>query len=56
MTNKSEEFLAKAKEADEFTARAIDGYMRENWHNIAESYRDLAKLNPADQASLSASF
>jgi hypothetical protein len=38
-----EEFLAKAKEAEEMAAKCKEQTLRDNWLNIAESYRQLAK-------------
>ena len=43
--SKIEEFLAKAKEAEEHAAKAAGGPTRESWLRIAFGYRDLARAN-----------
>jgi hypothetical protein len=42
---KQDEFLAKAKEAEEQAANAPDERSREGWLRIAYGYRDLARAN-----------
>jgi hypothetical protein len=42
---KIKEFLAKAKEAEEYAAKAADGPIRESWLRVAFGYRDLARAN-----------
>lgn len=37
-----QEYLAKAKEAEEHAAKAVDTYTRESWERIALGYRELA--------------
>lgn len=39
---RKEDFLAKAKEADDQAERPPDRYERESWLRIAQGYRDLA--------------
>jgi hypothetical protein len=43
--SKRDEFLAKAKEAEEQAAKAPDERSREGWLRIAYGYRDLARAN-----------
>ena len=38
-----EDYLAKARDAEEQAAKARDQPTKEQWLKIAESYRDLAK-------------
>jgi len=42
--DKQKEFLAKAKEAEERAAELVDSANRKMWLQIAEDYRDLARL------------
>ena len=42
---RQDEFLAKAKEAEEQAAKAPDERSREGWLRIAFGYRDLARNN-----------
>ena len=42
---RQDEFLAKAKEAEEQAAKAVDERSREGWLRIAFGYRDLARAN-----------
>jgi len=50
--DKQKEFLAMAKEAEEWAAELKDSANREIWLQIAEDYRDLAqvieKLKPSE--------
>lgn len=39
---RKEDFLAKAKEADDQAERTSDRYEKESWLRIAKGYRDLA--------------
>jgi hypothetical protein len=39
---RKEEFLAKAKEAEQQAERTADRHEKESWLRIAQSYRDLA--------------
>ena len=39
-----EEYLAKAKEADEHAAKANGQFLRDAWVKITDGYRDLARL------------
>ena len=43
---KREELLAKAREAEEMANRSSDPAERDSWQQIAEGYRELAKLVP----------
>jgi hypothetical protein len=43
--SRQDEFLAKAKEAEEQAAKAADEGSRESWLKIAKGYRDLARAN-----------
>ena len=38
-----QEFLDKAKDADERAAKAKGPQLRDSWQKIAQTYRDLAK-------------
>jgi len=38
-----ENYLAKAKEAEEQAARTSDHHMRQSWQRIAASYREMAQ-------------
>ena len=40
---RKEEYLAKAKEADDHAEKAKDSLAKETWRTIAQGYRDLAK-------------
>ena len=39
---RKEEFLAKAKEAEEVAERTTDSYQKDCWLRIAQEYRELA--------------
>lgn len=39
---RAEDYLVKAKEAEEMAAKAIDGQIRQSWIRVAQSYRELA--------------
>jgi hypothetical protein len=43
--SKQDEYLAKAKEAEDQAAKAADERSREGWLRIAYGYRDLARAN-----------
>jgi hypothetical protein len=43
--SKQDEFIAKAKEAEEQATKAPDERSREGWLRIAFGYRDLARAN-----------
>jgi hypothetical protein len=43
--SKRDEFLAKAKEAEDQAAKAPDERSREGWLRIAYGYSDLARAN-----------
>lgn len=38
-----DEYLQRAKEADERAANAKDARVKEDWRKIADGYRDLAR-------------
>ena len=38
-----DEFLARAKEAEQRAAKAVEARIRESWLKVAEGYRDLAR-------------
>jgi hypothetical protein len=44
---RQEDFLARAKEAEEMAKRANDRNARDSWLKIAQSYRNLAVANGA---------
>jgi hypothetical protein len=44
-----DEFLAKAKEAQEWSERTPDRHEKESWLRIAESYRELARRQGIDR-------
>lgn len=39
----AQEYLAKAKEAEEQAYRCMDGDLKESWQRIALSYREMAQ-------------
>jgi len=43
--SKRDEYLAKAKDAEDQAAKAPDERSREGWLRIAYGYRDLARAN-----------
>jgi hypothetical protein len=42
--DRTEAYLAKAKEADEQATKATDPLAKETWERIAKGYRDLARM------------
>ena len=38
-----QEFLERAKEAEERAAKAVEATVRESWLKLAQGYRDLAR-------------
>ena len=40
--DRAENYLAKAREAEDIAARTIDSQIRQSWIRIAEGYRELA--------------
>ena len=39
-------YLEKAKEADQMAEKVMDDVIKSAWHQIAESYRQMAKRTP----------
>ena len=56
MNSRVEQCLAHVREAEEHANEAVDGYVRESWLAIANSYRQLAQvrlslvLDPASES------
>jgi hypothetical protein len=44
MNTRAEQSLAHARQAEEHANESVDGYVRESWMGIANSYRHLAQV------------